>query len=74
MGDGAVILHPKLGYRESILQTIDDAISNNVLTAAQASSLHGKLGALDLALLGRVLRGSLSALTARQYYESVTHI
>eukprot|EP00973_Karenia_brevis_P058038 8079605-Karenia_brevis.AAC.1 len=53
---------------------IDLALESDRLTPAQASSMRGKLGAIDLALFGRVLRGSMAALTARQYYQQFTTI
>eukprot|EP00973_Karenia_brevis_P003035 415745-Karenia_brevis.AAC.1 len=44
------------------------------LTSGEAAKLRGKLGAMDCALFGRVLRGSLVALSARQYWEKTTDI
>eukprot|EP00973_Karenia_brevis_P002017 275511-Karenia_brevis.AAC.1 len=40
------------------------------LTSGEAAKLRGKLGALDCSLFGRILRGALVALSARQYWES----
>eukprot|EP00973_Karenia_brevis_P078474 10895775-Karenia_brevis.AAC.1 len=74
MQEGYVTLAPKLGYREKVLEAIQNAIHNDYLSSSMAAKLRGMLNALDLGLMGKSLRGALIALTARQYWEKSTQI
>ena len=67
--DGSLLFGPKLGFREQLVKEIRQIILLNKLGSGRASKLRGKFTWLDTGLLGRVCRGALAALTARQYYE-----
>ena len=72
--DRAMGFGPKLGLRTKIAELIHRALVSGFLSAAQASKLRGRLTWLDTNLSGRVCRGAMSALIARQYYELASEI
>ena len=74
LDEGSVVYSPKPGYREKVIQLINDLLSSGKCSSAQASTLRGKLQSLDSGLLGKVCRGATVALIARQYYESTVVI
>jgi len=67
--DGKVIIAPKLNYREKFIELVQNVRDARVLTSGEASKLRGRAMWLDTGLSGRLCRGALSALSARQYYE-----
>ena len=56
--------------RTKILAEIEEIITNNWLSPGDAATLRGKLGFCAFAWFGRVGRGAMQALKARQYFEN----
>ena len=67
--DAQMTFGPKMGMRERIQQEVQACRAARSLTSGNASKLRGALTWLDTGLDGRVCRGALSALVARQYYD-----
>ena len=67
--DGYLGYGPKLGMREKFVEEIHDIRQTQYLPSGRASKVRGTATWIDTGLEGRVCRGALTALIARQYYE-----
>ena len=68
--DYAVTCAPKLGARESLTATIQDALCRGKMTSGEAAHIRGVAQWLDSVIAGRPCRGAMTALIARQHYEA----
>ena len=68
--DQAVCYGPKPKMREHLIELIDQALKSGRLTSGTAAKMRGIATWLDTGMAGRPCRGALTALTARQYWES----
>ena len=66
---GFVVWGPKLGARERLTELCAQAIAQRSLTPGAAAKMRGLASWIDSSLCGRCLRGAMSALIARQYWE-----
>jgi hypothetical protein len=71
---GVLVIAPKEGRREKIVEEVKDILKTNTLTSGRASTLRGKLGYLSLQLTGHMARGCELPLIKRQYHDKTSVI
>ena len=67
--DKSMRIHLKAGLAESLLSDIQEILTSNRCTPAEAAKLRGKFGWASCAMYGRCGRGGQAALIQRQYHD-----